>query len=785
MTRTLALTLPWAAMLALTATPAEAGGIVAAIGAFFASGSIVVQVIGRILVSIAASALMRALAPKPRTPGIRTEVTQNGGVNPCSFILMRYATAGQRVCPPMSHGSSGDTPNAYLTEVIELGDIPGQALHRVMINDQYVTLGATAHPDYGFPVLGELNGVAWVKYYDGTQTDADPMLLAKYGSYPERPWTSDMIGRGLCYAILTCKFSRKKWNAMPRFRFEVGGIPLYDPRKDSTVGGSGPHRWNDKATWEPTTNPVVAIYNILRGIALPDGSVWGGGIPAVDLPLGSWFAAMNECDVLVGDGLSGTEPQYRAGFEVGVDEEPADIIDELLKACSGQISEVGGIWKIRVGGPGVPVLSITDGDILTSSPEDLTPFPGFTASFNGIHATYPEPAMLWEPKEAPPLYNPAWEEADQGQRLVANLGLPAVPYGVQVRRLMAAYIAEERRFLRHGQSLPPDAAVLEPLDAISWTSAQNGYSAKVFEVSEVADDLWTCRQTVALRERDPADYVSSNPAPPEVPSLAVVIPSARVVPGFSVTGTSITDATAAPRRPALKLSWEPDLPDVRAIAYEVRLTATGVVVASGSTDNVAAGELVVSEGILADTAYQARVLPVLDFDADWTDWVGATSPITLITSSDLAFGAVTDQLLSFLQWPTGSAAAFSAISNNSNINQLDVGAPDSFWIVTAGFEISRTAGSGGAFNVQFQEERYIGAFGGGSVTLHTWNVMTDGEPSGPPGPDPDGGGWWPRWHVVIRGGAFSLLRYRLFVTKTSNPTGKIRNVQIRASRIIR
>lgn len=736
MIRALLLILPLAAGLALTATPAQAGGLVAGIAAFFTSGSILAQVIGRILVSIAASALMRALAPKPRMPGIRTEVTQNGGVNPCAFVLMRYATAGQRVCPPMSHGTAGKTPNAFLTEVIELGDIPGQALHRVMINDQYVTLGGTPHADYGFPVLGELNGVAWVKYYDGTQTTADPMLLAKYGSYPERPWTSDMIGRGLCYAILTCKFNRDKWNAMPRFRFEVGGIPLYDPRKDTTVGGSGAHRWTNKATWEPTTNPVVAIYNILRGIALQDGSIWGGGIPAADIPLASWFAAMNECDVLVGDGVSGTEPQYRAGFEVAVDDEPADIIDELLKACSGQISEVGGIWKIRVGGPGIPVLAITDGDIVTSSPQDLTPFPGFTASFNGIHATYPEPEMLWEPKEAPPLYNSTWEAADQGQRLIADLGMPAVPYGAQVRRLMAAYIAEERRFLRHGQTLPPDAAVLEPLDAISWTSSRNGYAAKVFEVSEVADDLWTCRQTVALRERDPADYVSTNPAPPEIASMAVVIPPVSVVPGFDVTPVSITDAAAVDRRPALKLSWEPDLPDLKAIAYEVRLTATGVVVNSGSTDNVAAGEIVVSEGIIASTAYQARLLPVLDRDADWTSWLGATAPATLITRPDIADGAVSDQFQTIELGPFTRADT----PNGTVVATLNMGAiaPGSIWRRGVHFDARSPSGLSGVAPFTVQLQRRFKEFGGGwsswlvsstfteaGMVANTWDQKAD------------------------------------------------------------
>lgn len=706
--RRLALVLSVGLSLAALATPAEAAGVFAAIGAFFTSGSILASVVGRILISVAASAIMRALAPKPKTPGIRTEVTQNGGINPCSFVLLSYATAGKRNNPQMSHGQSGKTPNAYLTDVIELGFIPGQALTGVIVNGERVTLGA-AHPDYGPGVSsGIYSGHAWVKYYDGSQTAADPMLLAKYGSYPERPWQADMIGRGLCYAIVTFLFNRDKFNAFPTVLFEVTGIPLYDPRKDSTVGGSGAHRWTDKATWTATTNPVVAIYNILRGIEAPDGFVWGGGIPAEDLPLASWFAAMNACDVLVDNGAGGTEPQYRAGWEVSVDDEPADVIEELLKACAGQICEAGGIWKIRVGPPGVPVLSITDGDILTTEARDLTPYPGFTASFNGVAASYPEPAMLWEPKEAPPLYNATWEAEDQGQRLVADLSLPTVPYGAQVRRLMEAMIREERRFLRHGHSLPPDAAILEPLDAMAWTSVVNGYAAKVFEIGEVADNLWTCQQTVALRERNPADFVSSAPAPPQVASRAVVQPPPQLVEGFGVTGVSIPDAAGSPRRPGLELVWEPDLPDVRAIMWESRLTATGVLVSSGSTDNVAAGRLIVSDGILGGTGYETRTKPVLTRPADWTPWVAATTPATLITAPDIAEFAVTEQFQAIALGPFTR----DETPNGTVLATVDMGAIGPGLIWTRGIQFDARLSNWVTDNYNVEVQRRFREFGG-------------------------------------------------------------------------
>ena len=104
-----------------------------------------------------------------------------------------------------------------------------------------------------------------VKYYDGTQLAADPMLISKYGAASVRPWTADMIGRGICYAILTFRYERTIFNGFPTVRFVMQGIPLYDPRKDSTAGGVGAHRWANLATWEWSANPIVQLYNLHRG----------------------------------------------------------------------------------------------------------------------------------------------------------------------------------------------------------------------------------------------------------------------------------------------------------------------------------------------------------------------------------------------------------------------------------------------------------------------------------------------------------------------------------------
>ncbi len=632
-------------------------------------------VLGRLLVSVALSALAQALAPKPKAPGIKTSATASGGTNPQSFILGQYATAGFALAPAMSHGTSGKTPNAYLTYVIDLGDVPGQSLTGLIIDDAYVEIGpnvvseggSTLHsglpgwpawpdwPDplglfprtdettYGRPVLGKYEGYAWVTFYDGTQIAADPMLLAKYGADPDRPWKADMVGTGLCYAVLTFRYNRELFNALPRVRFVLAGIPLYDPRADSSVGGSGAQRWSDLASWSPSANPVVQIYNILRGIALPDGSIWGGESAEADLPLDAWFAAMNDCDLPVSLSEGGTEPQYRAGFEVTVDEEPASVIEELLKGCSGQMAEVGGIWKIRVGGPGLPVYVFSDDDVIVTAAQGFEPFPGLDRTWNGIQASYPEPSSLWESKDAPPRFNADYEMLDQDRRLVADLSLPAVPYANQVQRLMRAYIEEERRFRRHSLTLPPDAAILEPLDAVVWTSAANGYDAKVFELAECVDDLGTALQQVSLRERDPADYdwAPADELPWEPVSTGLTPPPAPILPGVTLS----TEVRIRNQQPVgvliIDIAWEGGFIDSAEVQY--RPSGDAVWRDVGASQ---AGRFEVSGIEAADYDVRVRAVSVLGTNSDWLEllaWPVALPglPPADVTGFDIAItGAV-------------------------------------------------------------------------------------------------------------------------------------------------
>ncbi|MEX5600693.1 DUF1983 domain-containing protein [Pseudophaeobacter sp. C1-32P7] len=654
------------AMLAPVA--ASADPITAWVASTFAVSATTAAFIVRTAFSLALTALSSALAKKPGQPrhaGIKTETTTTGGTNPQTFILGKYATSGNMVAPPYSHPNSGTVPNEWLTYVVDVSDIPGVQLSRIMVGGQYITdledsgvliqqypssAAAGAHDVGG--MIDDDGPYFFMTWHDGTQTEADAYMMENYSDHPDRPWSADMVGTGVAYAVVSFAYNRKLFNQLPAVRFEVLGIPLYDPRKDGSVGGAGAHRWNDPSTWEHSQNPIVMVYNILRGVTLPDGHRWGGGVAADDLPLDNWFAAMNECDLAVPRKSGGTVTQYRAGLEVSLDQEPAGVIDELLKACSGEIAEMGGVYKVRVGPPALPVYFFTDDDISADHPQNLAPYPGLDGVHNAIHVSHPSPASLWETRDAPPRYNAEWEVEDGGRQLVASVDLPAVFSGNQAQRLAKAWIEDERRFRRHSLTLPPDAAILEPLDTVGWTSAREGYDAKVFEVGEITDDLVTCFQTVAIRERDSGDFAWS-PEVDEVeitdPSPLVTLPAPRTVSGFNLLSFSLVDGAALARRPGLRLVWDAaQLAETDVLKWRLQL-ADGTPVASGTVADPESGEFIISAGILPVTEYRAKMRVISRLGGEWTAWDTAVTSAVRFGLGDLdqaALDAIQDDATS-------------------------------------------------------------------------------------------------------------------------------------------
>ncbi|MBZ5760285.1 phage tail protein [Rhizobium sp. VS19-DR104.2] len=577
-----------------------------------------------------------------QTGGVQGTLQAGGDVSR-SFILGRRVTAGSLVYAN-TWGKAGKTPNAYFTQVIALSDLPISDITAIWVNGEPVTVDNdnTSYGNWGYPVTEYSNGSdnsMWVKFYDGTQTVADPFLVGTVSS-AGRPYQATRVGAGVAYAIVTSEVNEELFTGFPTFKFEIAGAKLYDVSKDSSVGGSGPQRWAVPSTWGGDGDhlPAVQIYNLLRGFTYGNAWLYGlQSLTAARLPAEDWIFQINKCRAAIA-GAAGPEATYLTSLEVTVDTEIDATIQSLLTGCQGRLIESGGTYKLRVGEPGAPVYQFSDADIISTEEQSFTPFFGLSETINGVSATYPEPDEAWNTKTAPPLFNADYEVEDGARRLLTNVTMDMVYRATQVQRIMKSALAEARRARRQTFVLPPEAWVLEPGDVVTFTSNRNGFGAKLFRVDGVADHA-NLDVTIDLTEVDPTDYdwdINNDYTPPVFSPLGPVRPPAQPMFGWQVEPAVLYDADGVPWRPSIKVSADPTQPDVRNVWVQVRLAIDGSLhFDSDSTVYADPYSWVINANFKGNTQYEARgkFIPISGRATEWSEWLPVTTPN--VASDDL------------------------------------------------------------------------------------------------------------------------------------------------------
>lgn len=642
----------------------------------------------QIAAGVALSLIGKALAGQPQPARFNVQGQIQGGDDvPRSLNFGLNCTAGSKV-----YQNEWGDGGKYSTRVIALGDAPIRELVSVEVDGVPVTLGGVAHPDFGYPVTEFFkNGQnhLWIKFYDGTQTTADAFLVSDVSS-AERPYTSDRVGAGIPYVIATSMAPIQEdgeeqplFQGLPAYKFVTNGLKLYNPAADTTVGGSGSQIWADPSTWGGIGdhNPVVQIYNLLRGIRVEGDWLYGlQDLSAARLPAAHWIAQINKAQAGI-DGPDGTEPTYRAGGEIQVGAPLHLAIEALLTSCQGRLAETGGVYKVYVGANDAPVVEFGDGDILSSEPQSFVPFLGLADTVNGISATYPNPAEGWNQKTAPPLLRPDLEVKDGNRRLMSSVSLDLVPYGGQVQRLMKSALLEALRARRHTVVLGPEFRVLEPGDTVSWTSERNGYADKLFRIDGVAYRA-NLDVMIDVTEVDPSDYdwdQETDYTPVIDGPLQQVGAPALPMSGWQVFPATIKDQDAVDRRPSIEVQFSAGMSDVAAVRVQVRV--------EGETDPMFDGEVpygfphkvILSGQFSPNTNYEVRGIFVRTSgsQSDWSAWIDVTTPNVLLGALDIDIelddiaAEVTQQLNWIRSGVRSALEAFKSIGSLIEEQDLD------------------------------------------------------------------------------------------------------------------
>lgn len=575
--------------------------------------------------------------PAPPKFGVQGKL-QGGEEVPRSINLGWNCTAGSLVWHHTF--GAGGTMSA---RVIAIGDMPiRELLYPIVDGVDCTLLKSQAHANYGWPVSQYRKGGVdhlWIKFYDGTQTAADPFLVSTFAADPDRPYQSTRVGKGVPYVIVFARAPERNdegdkplFQGIPSFKFVTNGVRWYNPALDSSVGGSGTHRWDTPSTWGGAGdfNPIVQLYNVLRGVRFAGQWLYGmQGLSAARLPVSNWIAGISAAQASIA-GPGGAEPTYRAGGEVQVGAQVSTTVEALLTAANARLVENGGVYKIYVGPPGSPVMAFTDDDILSTEEQSFSPFLSLADTVNGIDASYPNPSEGWNTKKAPPLLRPDLEPLAGNRRLMASVSLDLVPYSAQAQRLMLWALNEALRARRHTFVMGPEFRVVEPGDVVRWTSERNGYVDKLFRVDGVVYKS-NLDVILDLTEVDPSDYDWDQEAdytPVIDGPLQLVGPKPMPMSGWQVFPATIYDNNANARRASIEVRFASGVPDVESVRVQVRLDGEDSPMFDGEVPYGDPWKVILAGQFAANTKYEVRGIfrRTSGAPGEWSDWLSVTTP---------------------------------------------------------------------------------------------------------------------------------------------------------------
>ena len=381
-------------------------------------------------------------------------------------------------------------------------------------------------------------------------------------------WKDTDVGKSMARIHPTFRWNADLYpNGPPPVSAIVKGAKAYDPRLDSTNGGSGSHRFDSPGTWAWTRNPALlwAWYMTWDG---------GGRRPFARINWPSVIVAANVCDELVTLVGGDTQRRYQCDGVLSTADDVRTNSDKILSSMVGTRFFSGNQWYVRAGAYVTPTMVLTDDDFDLGEIKIL-PRPKLRDLFNSVRGTFidahppgdqgeQDAGGFWSPTDFEPYVSSVYVAQDGGEKLFEDVEFPLTQDWRAAQRMAKLLLHRARQ----GQTISAPwkirAMPLQPGDTVWITSEVNAWTLKVFRVVDRTHNLHGNIELI-LQEDAPEVYdhtfselVTPDPAPntnlpdPRIvrplagftlsPGDSYTLPDGTVVPYATVSWDAITDS---------------------------------------------------------------------------------------------------------------------------------------------------------------------------------------------------------------------------------------------------
>jgi len=321
------------------------------------------------ITSIVSTALSWLQPSKPKSPSFNSNFESAQGVlvnkdsNDANIPIV-YGLRQVGISRVFVESSGATNTNLYIAGVLcEGGDAGIESIDAIYIDDKLVTWsGALTDGTVRTVNSSDTNfykdgaSLISVQGFYGLDNQSTSSLLDESTN-----WDSNYKLSGVAYVAFKFTWNQDAFNGLPDVKVTLKGKKIYDPRLDSTKGGSGSHRESTSSTWAYSNNSALILLDYLRNTR------YGKGLPtsAFETNYDSFKSSATTCDTLVTPYTSGTAINLLTTNAVlDSSQKVIDNVRELLTPMKAIFTYTQGKYKLIIEDSGSTVLSLNKDNII-------------------------------------------------------------------------------------------------------------------------------------------------------------------------------------------------------------------------------------------------------------------------------------------------------------------------------------------------------------------------------------------------------------------------------------
>jgi hypothetical protein len=378
-------------------------------------------------------------------------------------------------------------------------------------------------------------------------------------------WGSNHKLSGVAYLAFKFTWNQDAFSSLPEVKVVLKGKKIYDPRLDSTKGGSGSHRQDTASTWTYSPNSALCLLDYLRNTR------YGKGLPnsSFETNYDSFKTSANICETQVTPYTSAPSDidLFETNLVIDTEQKVIDNVRELLNPMRAIFTYTQGKYFLIIENTGTSQLSLNADNIIGG----IKIFgEKKNTKYNRVIGTFVNPDKEWQ--EDTITFPPADDSGlpvgdryatllaeDNGTQLEGNFTFQGITNPYQAEELCEIILRRSRNALAVEVMVTSEALNLTIGDIVDLTYSTGGFSAKPFRVYGLSINT---DSTVSLKLIEHQDNFYTWTSKAEAPTISdTTLPNPfSVAPPSAITlsddlieyndGTCITrlkvDITASP-----------------------------------------------------------------------------------------------------------------------------------------------------------------------------------------------------------------------------------------------